>query len=323
MRQHAYPASRQISALRVSFLLLCLMQKTHYTKSLISFDEQIALLKKRGLSFSDEAKALHLLQNISYYRLSGYWHPLLADKQKHVFKTGSTFDVAYGIYKFDSELRKLVIAELEKIEVAVRTQVTYVLSSRHDGFWFADASLFSNPARHAKALAKIDEEYRRSDEEFVTSFRTKYSDPLPPSWMTMEITSFGTLSILYSNLRPGRAKRDIAAYFGLADTVFASWLHCIVYIRNVCAHHSRLWNRTLSVRPLMPRSPRKPFVSLPANGTGQVYFVLCMIVYLLNTVNPAHSFIPRFKELLNRYPQIDVTAMGFPSGWENEGLWQV
>lgn len=249
------------------------MHKTHYTKSLISFAEQIALLKKRGLSFSDEAKALHLLQNISYYRLSGYWHPLLADKQKHVFKTGSTFDAAYGIYKFDSELRKLVIAELEKIEVAVRTQVTYVLSSRHDVFWFADASLFSNPARHAKALAKIDEEYRRSDEEFVTSFRAKYSDPLPPSWMTMEITSFGTLSILYSNLRPGRAKRDIAAYFGLADTVFASWLHCIVYIRNVCAHHSRLWNRTLSVRPLMPRSPRKPFVPLPANGTGQVYFV--------------------------------------------------
>ena len=149
------------------------MHKTHYTKSLISFAEQIALLKKRGLLFSDEAKALHLLQNISYYRLSGYWHPLLADKQKHVFKTGSTFDAAYGIYKFDSELRKLVIAELEKIEVAVRTQVTYVLSSRHDGFWFADASLFFNPARHAKALAKIDEEYRRSDEEFVTSFRAK------------------------------------------------------------------------------------------------------------------------------------------------------
>ena len=147
--------------------------KIPYSKQLISFTDQITLLKKRGLSFNDEVKALHLLQNISYYRLSGYWYPLLADKQNHIFKPGSTFEVAYKIYKFDSELRKLVIAELEKIEVAVRTQVTYVLSSRHDGFWFADASLFFNPARHAKALAKIDEEYRRSDEEFVTSFRAK------------------------------------------------------------------------------------------------------------------------------------------------------
>ena len=70
--------------------------------------------------FEDEPKALHLLQNISYYRLSGYWYPLLTDKQQHIFKPGSTFETAYNIYKFDSELRKLIIAEIEKIEVAVR-----------------------------------------------------------------------------------------------------------------------------------------------------------------------------------------------------------
>lgn len=323
LHQHACPASRQISALRVSLLFFILtMAKTHYPKQLISFADQITLLKERGLSFNDEAKALHLLQNISYYRLSGYWYPLLADKQNHIFKPQSTFDTAFAIYKFDSELRKLIIAELEKIEVAVRTQVTYILSTYYDGFWFTNDSLFTNPIRHAKVLTKINEEYQRSDEEFITSFKSKYSDPYPPSWMTMEITSFGTLSILYNNLQPGRAKRDIAAYFKLADTVFASWLHCIVYIRNICAHHSRLWNRVLSVRPLMPRKPRKPFIALPASGTQQVYFVLCMIIYLLDTINPNHSFIARFKDLLHRYPLIDVSAMGFPADWENERLWQ-
>lgn len=132
-QQHAYPASRQISALRVSLLFFMPMVKVSYPKHLISFADQISLLKQRGLSFKDEAKALHLLQNISYYRLSGYW--------------------------------------------------------------FTDTSLFSNSMRHAKILAKIDEEYQRSDEEFVTAFKSKYSDRFPPSWMTMEITSFGTLSI--------------------------------------------------------------------------------------------------------------------------------
>lgn len=206
--------------------------------------------------FGDEAKALHLLQNISYYRLSGYWYPLLTDKQQHIFKPGSIFEAAYNIYKFDSELRKLIIAELEKIEVAVRTQTAYILSSQYHAHWFEDSALFSNPVRHAKILSKIDEEYSRSDEEFITAFKAKYSDHFPPSWITMEIASFGTLSILYENLQPGHAKRSIAAYFGLADKVFASWLHCIVYVRNICAHHSRLWNRSLSIRPLMPRSPR-------------------------------------------------------------------
>lgn len=296
--------------------------KIPYSKQLISFTDQITLLKQRGLILEDEVRALHLLQNISYYRLSGYWYPLLSDKQRHIFKPGSTFEAAYNIYKFDSELRKLIIAELEKIEVAVRTQTAYILSTQYHAHWFEDSSLFSNPVRHTKVLAKIEEEYNRSDEEFITAFKAKYSDHFPPSWMTMEIASFGTLSILYGNLQPGRAKRSISAYFGLPDTVFASWLHCIVYVRNICAHHSRLWNRILSIRPLMPRSPRNTFIALPASGTQQTYFVLSMIIYLLNTVNPNHSFISRFKELLNRYPSIDVRAMGFPINWENEKLWE-
>lgn len=72
------------------------MTKITYPKQLISFADQIALLKQRGLIFTDEAKAMHLLRNISYYRLSGYWYPLLADKQNHLFKPGSTFDAAYN-----------------------------------------------------------------------------------------------------------------------------------------------------------------------------------------------------------------------------------
>ena len=254
--------------------------------------------------------------------MSGDWYPLLTDKQQHIFKPGSTFETAYNIYKFDSELRKLIIAEIEKIEVAVRTQTAYILSLQYGSYWFEDSSLFSNPVRHAKLLSKIDNEYSRSDEEFIKSFKSKYSNHFPPSWITMEITSFGTLSILYENLLPGKIKRSIAAYFGLADKVFASWLHSVVYVRNICAHHSRLWNKTLSIRPLMPRSPRNTFIKLPASGTPQVYFILSMIIYLLNTINPNHSIISRFNALLSRYPTIDVRAMGFPDDWKNESLWK-
>ena len=125
------------------------------------------------------------------------------------------------------------ITELEKIEVAVRTQTAYILSSQWDGYWFTDAFHFNNSVRHAKILSKIDEEYQLSDEEFVKAFKSKYSDPFLPSWITMEMSSLDTLSILYNNLLPGRVKWSIAAYFGLPDTVFASWLHSIVYIRNI------------------------------------------------------------------------------------------
>ena len=238
----------------------------------------------------DEARAKQILQNISYYRLSGYWYPLLADKQRHLFKSGSTFERAYNLYKFDSELRKMILSEIEKIEVAVRTQLAYVMSGR-------------------------------SDEEFIKAFKSKYTNHFPPSWIMLEITTFGTMSILYSNLNSGRCKRQIAKYFGVADTVMVSWLHAMTYIRNVCAHHSRLWNRTLGISPIMPRRTANPFVSLPAKGTRHVYFILAIIQYWLNIVNPSNTFKTKIMALLSKYPAIDISAMGFPSNWEKEAFW--
>ena len=75
------------------------MNKVPYTKTAISYADQLQQLIKRGLVIDDEPKALHLLEVISYYRLSGYWYPLLADKQNHRFKANATFETAFNIYK--------------------------------------------------------------------------------------------------------------------------------------------------------------------------------------------------------------------------------
>lgn len=298
------------------------MARVPYPKTIKTFDQQIAILKSRGLCFNDEARAKQLLQNISYYRMSGYWYPLLSDKQNHIFKAGATFEQAYSIYKFDARLRTLILSEISKIEVAVRTQIAYIMSHAHGGQWFTDSSLFKNPAKHAKTLSKIDEEYSRSDEDFVTAFKAKYSDHFPPSWITLEITSLGTLSLLYSNLKDGQCKRDIANYFGVADTVMVSWLHAITYIRNICAHHSRLWNKILGIRPTVPRRTHNPFVQIPASTNRKVYFILCMITYLLDIINPQNTFRDKLRDLFIEYPNIDIAAMGFPRNWQNEPLWR-
>ena len=247
------------------------MPKVPYPKHIQTFANQIGILKQRGMTFAGEAAAEAWLHRVSYYRMSGYWYPLLADRVNHTFKPGATFEQAVSLYEFDSRLRELVFRNIGRIEVAVRTQMAYVMSMAKGGTWFADASLFNNTAQHAKTLQSIADEYHRSDEQFVRAFKRKYSDPLPPSWMTLEVTSFGTMSILYQYLKPGISKREVAAVFGVSDTVFASWLHTLVYVRNICAHHARLWNRTLGVRPLMPRHPHGTFIAQPATGTQRVY----------------------------------------------------
>jgi abortive infection bacteriophage resistance protein len=298
------------------------MPKIPYTKPALTYAEQLQQLKDRGMAIADDAKALHLLENISYYRLSGYWYPLLADKANHTFKPTATFDTAFRLYCFDKELRKLMISELEKIEVAVRAKMIYILSHQHGPFWFQNPALFKSPVSHANALSHIGVEFNRSDEEFIHAFRNKYSDPLPPSWMILEITSFGTLSMLYKNLKPGREKRAIAGYFGLADSVFETWLHSIVYLRNVCAHHTRLWNRSMSISPQFPLTPRKPWIANATISNRRTYFMLCMILYLLQTVNPTNTFADKIKTLLAKYNNVAPSAMGFPSDWEAEALWQ-
>ena len=114
----------------------------------------------------------------------------------------------------------------------------YNLSHRHGPFWYTDPTIFADNVRFTETLNKIREEFNRTDEEFIKVFKAKYNNPLPPGWMMLELTSFGSLSMLFKNLIDTHDKRNIAHYFGLDDTTFRSWLHSIVYVRNICAHHS-------------------------------------------------------------------------------------
>lgn len=308
------------------------MSKVPYIKPALPYADQLAQLKSRGLTIESDAKALHLLEAVSYYRLSGYWYPMLQDpKSTHVFKPSSSFNTAFKLYCFDREFRKLILAEIEKIEIAIRAKMIYILSQSHGSFWFHDSHLFIDPVVFSNAVSQLGNEFKRSDEQFIKSFKNKYTDPLPPSWMMLEISSFGNLSYLYQNLKPGRDKRAIANHFGLDETTFSSWIHCIVYVRNVCAHHTRLWNRVMSISPKIPLTPANPWLTIttiphtitgaPISLNNRSYFLISMILYLLNTVNPTHIFKTKLQTLLATYPDVDVKSMGFPINWETEPLW--
>lgn len=305
-----------------------------YSKPALTFQAQLQQLKNRGLVIEDEAKALFLLENISYYRLSGYWYPMLAQpKSSHLFKSLSSFNQAFSLYCFDRELRQLVNAELEKIEVAIRAKMIYVMSHQFGPFWFMSPVLFKKGSRLTETLSKLTKEFGRSQDDFIIAFKAKYANPLPPSWILFEISSFGALSNIYDNLKGRRAKREIAQYFGLDDTTFSSWVHAIVYIRNICAHHSRFWNRKLSIQPIIPLTPINQWLAettttntitgVSSNINNKAYYILSMIIYLLNTVNPNHKFKDRVFALFAKYSNVDPVALGFTPDWKNEPLWSI
>lgn len=309
------------------------MPRVPYTKPPLIYVQQLQQLKDRGLIVENEDMALHILENISYYRLSGYWYPMLDHpKTEHKFKTGSTFNNAFRLYCFDKELRKLILGELEKIEVAIRAKMIYLLSLQHGSFWYTNHQLFKNQVSFASTLSKITTEYHRSDEKFITDFKRKYNNSMPPSWMMLELTSFGSLSMIFKNLSGTHDRREIAHYFGLDDSTFESWLHSMVYVRNVCGHHARLWSRIMRITPVIPANPKfkflseaisyAPSVGQPANNKRS-YFLMSMVIYWLNIINPRHTFKNKFYSLLNAYPMVDTYAMGFPLNWQKESIWQI
>lgn len=298
-----------------------------YAKQALTIADQITQLKERGLIIPDQDEAMHILSHISYYRLAGYWWPKQSDKEKHVFKEGSKFTDVIALYNFDRELRLLLFDVIEKIEISLRTKLIYHLSHDINPWWFQDPSIFINTSELIKTLSSIDEEIERSKDTFIKEHKKKHKDDfrLPPSWKSLELTSFGSLSKLYGNLKHTvRSKDTIAMEYGTVNhTYLPSWLQSIAQIRNYCAHHSRLWNKNLPGSPKLLAKPPLPWVKdVPKeNEFMKLYVHLCCMKYLLNIVHPQNSFTDCIVALLKKYPNVDPNALGLKKDWQNEALW--
>jgi abortive infection bacteriophage resistance protein len=298
------------------------MEKKQFTKPPLAVQEQINLLKSRGLQIPDEARATRYLQNISYYRLSGYMYPFLADAKQHQFKKGTVFEDILDLYRFDRELRLLVFSAIEKIEIALRSQITNEFSvALQNPFWYTEAKYFADPVKHASFLDGLSPYVSRSNDVFIKHFYNTYNNPWPPVWVIFEILSMGQFSILYSITAKSPPRKAVADYFGVKETVLTTWLHTLVYVRNICAHHARLWNKDLRIPVKLPKKTANKWLFASNVTNRKVYIVLAVISYLLDTITPRHTFRQKVKDLIMKYPKTDIIAMGFPQAWSSDPFW--
>lgn len=295
-----------------------------YTKPALTFEQQLAHLEGRGLAVSNREAALQALSTISYYRLSGYWHPFRVRTQgvlAEAFEDDSSFEQALGLYEFDRGLRLLVLDGIERVEVAVRTAVTYRLGHQYGAFGYEDSANFHPRFDHAGWIGKFREEIGRSQDAFVEHYRQTYAGfPSMPVWMVTEIMSLGALSRLYGGM-VHEDKRAVADPLGLHHKRLLDWLHVLTYVRNVCAHHSRLWNRELAIRAdtrggIEWRTPITP-------RTDRVFYVLLMLRYLLRAHANGDNWARECETLM--LPMVEIprwrAAMGFPEQWLEHPIW--
>ena len=250
--------------------------------------------------------------------------PMEADKVTHIFKPGRLFENAVDLYYFDKQLRVLLFTAVQSVEIALRSKVIHHLSMKYGAFWFMDEHLSDNQTLFNENLSHIGKELKRSREDFISEHFAKYTSPqFPPVWKTLEVVSFGTLSKLFENFGDKHVKIIIAREFNLPQHLhLESWIKSIVVLRNCIAHHSRIWNRKFPLKPQLPLKLNGMWIDCSGIERAKLYAQLCCLVYLQNQIHPDNDFKQQLKSLLKAHPNVDVAAMGFPVGWENEPLWR-
>lgn len=292
----------------------------------LKIEEQITLLESRGMKFREVDKAPHFLQNISYYRLKGYWWDMQSDKIDHTFAHGSYFEDVIDLYTFDRRFRLIVFNAIERIEIALRTKLIFHLSLKYGHDWFTNQTLFEDPFHHAVFLSKLDRDMKSSKEEFMKKHYKNHKGEVPESWKALEIVTMGTISKLYQNLSHQLPEKNIiATEFGLNNQKYlASWLLSATYIRNIIAHHGRLWNRYIMNKFDWPKSTKYPLLSYIPNEyqRRKLFPLLSAMLYMNNIISPGHHLKEQLLQLIDEFPNTPLRSMGFPKGWQEEKIWQ-
>lgn len=296
-----------------------------YSKKPLTIQEQLFLLQARGVTVEDTAFAELVLSNVSYYRFSAYLYPYRRKDGEVGYELGTSFQKCWQLYHFDRRLRLCVLDAVERVEVAIKTGIVNTLSTKYGPFAYRDPSFLAKNLkmdRFKDLLRFVDEETQKSKEEFVNHFRMKYdSQNGLPLWMAAEVMTFGNMLTLF-RLMKKQDKNIIAKSFGSNEQIFESWLVHLNYIRNICAHHGRLWNRYMAVKAIMPlKDPRWNETEYPINP-NTIYSTLCIFKTLLNVAAPQSLWKHRFYALLRAFPDISRVSMGIPSGFEQSAIWR-
>lgn len=291
--------------------------KRPYTKPALTPALLLQHLQARGLDCPDPVLALNRLEYVGYYRLLVYMRPFQRPDPATgtlTFVPGTTFDDVLHLYGFDRDLRLLCMDAIERIEVALRAAIVSQVSVAHGPHFFLDT-------QHFDRLGAFVEFYQTAGRDrrylAIRHYEQRYSTPeLAPIWAIMETITYGALSRLFSSLKVAHRKA-VARRFGYDEAVLGSWFRSLNLLRNMCAHHNRLWNAPMHVdQPVGARKLRGE-----QGRTDLLYARIVVLAALLDVIGGGAEWKQRMAALADRYPRVPLSGMGFPEDWRTRVFW--
>lgn len=282
-----------------------------------SIDEQIAILKKRGLQIPDEETAKEFLLRNNYYRVSGY---SLTLRDHDVFKPNASFQNIIDIYEFDHNLRHVLLKYIELIEVTLKSVYAYEFAKAYGAAGYLDAAHFIDADTYDRIMAKAEEQKnsRLPHEAYLKHFVYDLKQDIP-LWAFVDLLTIADISFFYKISLPV-VKNSVAAAIGLeakGSRILERFMHCMTILRNLCAHGSRLYNRLFEQRPWLKRQERA-LLPLMRDGTVDNAHLYSYILIMRRLLNPLEfsAMKDEIIELSNKYPFVNLRYYGFREDWK-------
>lgn len=290
------------------------------TKPFKTIDEQLELLKNRGLTVEDEEVAKNFLLKNNYYRISGY---SLTLRQNDQFYPGTSFQNIIDIYSCDHNLRHILLNYIEIIEVKIKSIYSYEFSKLYGPLGLFDHENFTDDEKYQKIIKKSEEqkEKRLNNEAYLKHF-IKDLHLQVPLWAYVDLLTISDISILYS-ISEKELKATIAEAFGLTFTsasgILSQMLHNITIIRNLCAHGSRLFNRLFEQKPSLNKRDKALLIK-KENGEIDNSRLYGFILVMRRLLEPADykRFFSDLHSLSDRYSYVNMEYYGFRNDWKKQ-----
>ncbi len=253
------------------------------------------------------------------------------------FQDGTEFGKIIDLYIFDKKLRVLVLDAVERVEVALRVDIALAIGARssiahrqaeHVHGNFTRIPSTKHKSQHTEWLERLDDVVEKSKEDFVRHFKETYLPPLP-IWVSIETWDFGLLSVFLSGMRHDDLCALCKRYEIARPAILQSWARSLNHVRNICAHHCRLWNRALVDNPARPVFGEMPLHDHWVSGTHsntRIYSALAILAHFLRYLHPESLWADRMKRHVDTFPalgnpNVSIQNAGFPLNWHTLPLW--
>ena len=282
-----------------------------------TIDEQIALLRSRGLAIADEELAKDFLLRNNYYRISGY---SLTLRSHDVFSKNASFQNIVDIYCFDHEFRHVLLQYIEKIEVAVKSVYTHEFTRRHGPTGYLDVGHFTDPVKYKEIIDKVEKQKdsRLPHEAYLKHYIEELKEDIP-LWAYIDLFTISDVSFMYK-ISEKEIKDAVATSLSLnargAD-ILESFMHSITIIRNLCAHGSRLYNRLFEQKPWLNKKEQRLLIKGKDGIVDNAHlFGFILIMRRLLKLEEFAEMKAQILESNGKYPFVDMRYYGFPKGWD-------